>query len=84
MIIAEKELEYMEHIQSVSGLSTSGSDANPPPGLLKNTEEPFMFDLRSPDTSGRESTPNQHRYVRRSHPDDDGVVWMGFKEPGFT
>ena len=33
-IIAEKELEYLQQVQQIRGLSSSEHDSNPPPGLL--------------------------------------------------
>ena len=70
-IIAEKELEYLQQVQQLRGLSSS----NPPPGLLEKTVEPTVtfFDLRSSDSSEKASTQKQRRHVRRPHPDDDDL-----------
>ena len=76
-ILAEKEGEYMEHINSIHGLSTSGSEATDPKQLLTDVEEPYMFDLRSSHTSERDSTPERRRELRRPHPDDDDLRSLG-------
>ena len=56
-ILAENEFEYMEHINSIHGLSTFGSEATHPKRLLTHVEDPYMFDLRSSHPSERDSTP---------------------------
>jgi len=58
-ILAGKEFEYMEHINSIHGLSTSSSEATHPKRLLTNVEEPYMLDLRWTHTSERDSTPER-------------------------
>ena len=74
-IIAEKELEYLQQVQQLRGLSSSDHDSNPPLGLLEKTVEPVMtfFDLWSSDSSEQTSTPEQRRNVRHPHPDDDDL-----------
>ena len=42
-IIAEKEFEYMEHINGIRGISTSGSDVNTPDCLQNRKNRSCSF-----------------------------------------
>ena len=79
LIIAENELEYLQQVQHLRGLSSSDHDSNPPPGLLEKTFEPAMtfFDLISSDSSKKASTQEQRRHVQRPHPNDDDLWSLG-------
>ena len=76
---SDKEIEYLQQVQHLRGLSSSDHNSNPPPSLLGKTFEHTMtfFDLRSSDSSERVSTPEQRRHVRRPHPDDDDLRSLG-------
>ena len=68
----EKELEYLQQVQQIRGVSSSEHDSNPPPGLVNNLEPVMTFyDMRSSDSSDPPSTPEQRMRVRRPNPDDD-------------
>ena len=77
-IIAEKELEYLQQVQKLRGLSSSEKDSNPPTGLL-NVPEPVMtfYDARSSDSSDPPSTPEQRTRLKRPKPDDDDLRSRG-------
>jgi len=77
-IVEEKEVEYLQQVQKLRGLSNSEHDSNPPPGLL-NKPEPVMtfYDARSSDSSDPPSTPEQRVRVRRPNPDDDDLRSLG-------
>ena len=77
-MIEERELEYVQQVQKLRGLSNSEHDSNPPPGLLYKPEPVMTFyDARSSDSSDPPSTPEQRVRVRRQNPEDDDLRSLG-------